>query len=85
MANNIPIVLIGVFLFVLAISFLVLIERYVLGSSQSRVRCRNTRYFRLIQTLVDRRKLFLKTERLGQFFCRLVFFTFALLSISYSD
>merc|ERR1711920_23433 len=40
---------------------------------------------RLIQTLVDRRKLFLKTERLGQFFCRLVFFTFALLSISYSD
>ena len=57
----------------------------MLGSSQSRVRCRNTRYFRLIQTLVDRRKLFLKTERLGQFFCRLVFFTFALLSISYSD
>ena len=74
-----------VFLFVLRISFLVLIERYILRSSQSRVRCRNTGYFRLIQTLVDRRKLFLKTEGLGQFFCGLVFFIFALLSISYSS
>ena len=74
-----------VFLFVLGISFLVLIERYILRSSQSRVGCRNTRYFRLIQTLVDRRKLFLKTEGLGQFFCGLVFFIFALLSISYSS
>lgn len=34
---------------------------------------------------MDRGKLFLKTEGLGQFFCRLVFFIFALLSISYSD
>jgi len=74
-----------VFLFVLGISFLVLIERYILGSSQSRVRCRNTGYFRLIQTLVDRGKLFLKTEGLGQFSCGLVFFIFALLSISYSS
>merc|ERR1711914_48991 len=64
----------GVFLFVLRISFLVLIERYILRSSQSRVGCRNTGYFRLIQTLVDGGKLFLKTEGLGQFFCGLVFF-----------
>ena len=63
---------------------MVLIERYVLRSSQSWVRCRNTRYFGLIQTLVDGGKLFLKTERLRQFFCGLVFFVFALLSISYS-
>jgi len=61
-------------MFVLAISFLVLIERYILGSSQSRVRCRNTGYFGLLQTLVDRGKLFLKTEGLGQFFCGLFFF-----------
>jgi len=69
----------------LRISFLVLIERYILRSSQSRVGCRNTGYFRLIQTLVDGGKLFLKTEGLGQFFCGLVFFIFALLSISYSS
>jgi len=74
-----------VFLFVLGISFLVLIERYILGSSQSRVRCRNTGYFGLIQTLVDGGKLFLKTEGLRQFSCGLVFFIFALLSISYSS
>lgn len=54
-------------------------------SSQSRVGCRNTGYFGLIQTLVDGGKLFLKTEGLGQFFCGLVFFTVALLSISYSS
>lgn len=74
-----------VFLFVLRISFLVLIERYILRSSQSRVGCRNTGYFGLIQTLVDRGKLFLKTEGLGQFSCGLIFFIFALLSISYSS
>merc|ERR1712137_826334 len=34
-------------------------------------------------TLVDRGKLFLKSERLGQIFCRLRFFCFALLCISY--
>jgi len=72
-------------MFVLAISFLVLIERYILGSSQSRVRCRNTGYFGLLQTLVDRGKLFLKTERLGQFICRLFFFCCALLSVSFSS
>ena len=66
-----------------AISFLVLIEWYILRSSQSRTRCRVTRYFRLLQTLVDRGKLFLKSERLGQIFCRLRFFCFALLCISY--
>ena len=74
-----------VFLFVLGISFLVLIERYILRSSQSRVGCRNTGYFRLIQTLADGRKLFLKTEGLGQFSCGQVFFIFALLGISYSS
>ena len=37
-----------------------------------------------MQTLVDRRKLFLKTERLGQIFCGLSFFSFALLCISFS-
>jgi len=83
--HNLRYELIRVFLFVLGISFLVLIERYILRSSQSRVRCRNTGYFGLIQTLVDGGKLFLKTEGLGQFFCRLVFFIFALLSISYSN
>jgi len=72
-------------MFVLAISFLVLIERYILGSSQSRVRCRNTGYFGLLQTLVDGGKLFLKTEGLGQFFCRLFFFCCALLSVSFSS
>ena len=41
-----------------------------------------TRYFRLLQTLVDRRKLFLKSERLGQLFCRVRFLCFALLCIS---
>merc|ERR1712035_170183 len=55
----------------------------ILRSSQSRTRCRVTRYFRLLQTLVDRGKLFLKSERLGQIFCRLRFFCFALLCISY--
>lgn len=62
-----------------------LIERYILRSSQGRVGCRNTGYFGLIQTLVDRGKLFLKTEGLGQFSCGLIFFIFALLSISYSS
>lgn len=37
-----------------------------------------------MQTLVDRGKLFLKTERLGQIFCGLSFFSFALLCISFS-
>ena len=73
-----------IFLFILAISFLVLFERYVLRSSQSRTGCRTTRWFRLIQTLIDRGKLFTKTEGLGQITCGIVFFTFALLSVSYS-
>ena len=74
---------IRVLLFVVRISFLVLVERYVLRSSQSRTRCWVTGYFRVLQTLVDRGKLFLKSERLGQIFCRLGFFCFALLCISY--
>ena len=74
----------GVLLFVVAISLLVLLERYILRGSQSRTGCRVTRYYGLMQTLVDRRKLFLKTERLGQIFCGLCFFSFALLCISFS-
>ena len=37
-----------------------------------------------MQTIIDRRKLFLKTERLGQIFCGLCFLSFALLCISFS-
>lgn len=74
----------GVFVFVLSVSFLVLVERYILGRSQSRVGCRTTGYYRLLQTLVDGGKLFLKSEGLGSLFCGLVFFTLALLAISFS-
>lgn len=75
----------GVFVFVLSVSFLVLVERYVLRRSQSRVGCRTTGYYGLLQTLVDGRKLFLKSEGLGSLFCGLVFFTLALLVISFSN
>ena len=59
-------------------------ERYILGSSQSWTGCRVTRYYGLVQTLVDRGKLFLKTEGLGQISCGLIFFCCALFSISFS-
>lgn len=68
----------------LSVSFLVLVERYVLRGSQSRVGCRTTGYYGLLQTLVDRGKLFLKSEGLGFLLTGVVFFVCALLAISFS-
>merc|ERR1711970_1708472 len=59
-------------------------ERYVLRGSQSRVGCRTTGYYGLLQTLVDRGKLFLKSEGLGFLLTGVVFFVCALLAISFS-
>merc|ERR1712221_41351 len=45
---------------VVRVAFLVLFERFLLRLAQNRVRPRVLRFFGLLQTLVDRRKLFLK-------------------------
>merc|ERR1712221_19748 len=55
-------------LFVVSVAFLVLVERFLLGLIQNRVCPRVIRFFGLLQTIVDGRKLFFK-----QFFGFLVF------------
>lgn len=71
-------------LFVVAISFLVLIERFLLRLAQVRVGCRVTRWFRLMQTLVDRRKLFTKSNRVRQLVVRFCFFLSAYITLYFS-
>jgi len=57
----------------------------VLRGSQSRVGCRTTGYYGLLQTLVDGGKLFLKSEGLGFLLTGVIFFACALLAISFSS
>lgn len=57
----------------------------MLRRSQSRVGCRTTGYYGLLQTLVDGGKLFLKSEGLGFLLTGVIFFACALLAISFSS
>ena len=70
-------------LFLVGVSFVVLVEWYFLRRGQLWVGCRVTRYFRLMQTLVDGRKLFTKSKSRTFFFFSLVFFTSSLFCIAF--
>merc|ERR1711962_627584 len=58
---------------VVCVAFLVLLERFLLRLIQNRVGPRVIRFFRLLQTIVDRRKLFFKQFYGFLIFCFLFF------------
>merc|ERR1711892_432945 len=67
------------------ISFLVLNERFILGLAQLRVGPRVVRLFGLMQTLVDRGKLFLKKTTKVDLLPAFLFFTFSIVAVGVAN
>ena len=55
-----------ILLAVVGVCFIVLLERFILGLSQRRTRPRVVRWYGVLQCLIDRGKLFLKSNGLGE-------------------
>jgi len=71
--------------YAVCISFLVLNERFILGLAQLRVGPRVVRLFGLMQTLVDRGKLFLKKTTKVDLLPAFLFFTFSIVAVGVAN